>query len=358
MTAKRILMFGWADSVHMQRWCHGMASRGYSIRLISAGGSPLDGIDTVIHPRTGSLSYLRYARKAAREARDFNPDLVHVHYVSAFGLWGLLCGPLPMIASVWGSDIDRKASGPPAGFITRRTLNRAIHICATSSFLADLVQQLDPAFGSKTTVIPFGVQPPDNLPPTPTAPPVRICFLKTLRPASGSDILIAAMKRAVETEHDLRLSIAGEGELLTELRRMVSDLGLGQHVEFVGRIEQEEVYPFVSRHHFMVMPSRREAFGVAALEAAACARAVLASDVGGIPEVVRDGDTGILIPPEDSDKLAAAIVRLARDANLREKMGQSGREFVKRKYLWDRSLDLMASLYNRIIDERRTHTAI
>ena len=158
--------------------------------------------------------------------------------------------------------------------------------------------------------------------------------------------------------HDLRLSIAGDGELLTKLRRIVQDYGLEEHVEFVGQVEPSDVYPFVSRHHFMVMPSRRESFGVAALEAAACARAVIASDVGGIPEVVRHGETGILVPPENPDKLAEAIIKLARDADLRNKMGQSGREFVTERYLWERSLDLMASLYDRIIDDRQTHTTL
>jgi glycosyltransferase involved in cell wall biosynthesis len=133
---------------------------------------------------------------------------------------------------------------------------------------------------------------------------------------------------------------------------MVSALGLEDTVHFVGFVQRDRIYPFLQEHHLMVMPSLTEAFGVAALEASACGRPVIASNVGGVPEVVLDGTTGILVPPKDPHKLAEAIINLAQDARAREKMGKAGYEFVKQRYSWERSLDMMGDLYERLINEK------
>jgi glycosyltransferase involved in cell wall biosynthesis len=101
----------------------------------------------------------------------------------------------------------------------------------------------------------------------------------------------------------------------------------------------------------MVMPSLKEGFGVAALEAAACGRPVIASDVGGIPEVLVDKETGIMVPVNDVDRLAEAIIMLARDAEMRDEMGRSGYEFVKQNFTWEMSLDMMTALYRKVLDE-------
>ena len=102
----------------------------------------------------------------------------------------------------------------------------------------------------------------------------------------------------------------------------------------------------------MVMPSvmESESFGVAVLEASACGRPVIASRVGGVPEVLRHGETGLLVPPGDTDALAKAIISLASDREKCRAMGEAGRELVRADYPWERSLDMLTELYNRSIN--------
>jgi glycosyltransferase involved in cell wall biosynthesis len=347
----RIVIFGWAQSVHVRRWVEGLAQRGYQLKVISLGGEPLPGVETCLLPRRGKWSYLTQTNRAIREARAFRPDIAHAHYAAGFGLWTLRVNFAPTIVSVWGSDIIDFPSNRLSRNLIKKVLGRATHITATGELLKRTALRLNPDAAGKITVIPFGVTVPDDIAPLPP-PPVRLCFIKQHRPKYGPDILLRALAEVKKSVPDITLSMAGDGEMTASLKRLATELQLTQNVSFVGFIPNERMYSFLRRHHIMVMPSLVEGFGVASLEAAACGRPVIASNVGGVPEVVQDGRTGILVPPGDHRRLAEAIVKLSGDAQLCRQMGQAGHRFVKENYSWEKSLDMMCSLYDKLIHER------
>lgn len=352
MSNKRIMIFGWASSVHVQRWTKGMASRGYDIRLVSTGEAKVPQVDTVTVPFSSKLSYFTQAGRALHHVRSFKPDLVHAHYATGFGYWLARVKNVPTLLSVWGSDVIDFPSNALNRSLVRWVLRRATHLTATSHLLKRVSIEILPEAEDKISIIPFGVKIPEEVQPPPDGP-TKICYLKVLSPKYGPDILLKAIAVVRDEIRDVRLTIAGEGLLREKLDQMVVDLGLQKHVSFVGFVPNNEIYGFIRDHHFMVMPSTldSESFGVAVIEAGACGRAVIASDVGGVPEVIDDGRTGILVPPGDVAKLAGAIVKLCREPNLCKEMGSAGYEFVREKYDWERSLDSMAELYDRLIYE-------
>jgi glycosyltransferase involved in cell wall biosynthesis len=335
-----------------------MQSRGFDLKLIGLRGEPLEGITSEIFPRSTRFSYLRYARAAARSARAFEPDLIHAHSVSGFGIWTLVSEFRPILVSVFGSEIVDRARGAVWRAIIGRVLNRAAWITSTSEFLRKETTSLYPQAAIKISVIPFGVEIPEKLVPPPDSETIKLCFLKHHRPVAGPDILIEAMHRLAREHINITLTLAGSGQMTHYLKKQVARYGLQDVVSFVGRIPPAEVYGFLAQHHALVMPSRAEAFGVAALEAAACSRPVIATRVGGVSEVVQDSETGLLVPPEDPEALAQAIIQLAQDVPLRDRLGQNGRRFVSERYPWDKSLDIMAELYERLIHEYPAHTAV
>ena len=166
--------------------------------------------------------------------------------------------------------------------------------------------------------------------------------------------MIKALAQVMKEIPDVELTIAGkENNYTGYLKKLVIENNLEKRVKFIGQINYENVYPFISEHHVMVMPSRFEGFGVAAAEASACSRAVIATNVGGIPEIIIDGKTGILVPPDDDKALADAILKLAKNTDHYDKMGREGHEFVQQHYQWEKSLDLMCELYEKVIYDSR-----
>ena len=346
--ARRIVIFGWAESVHIQRWVAGLAGRGYEIKLISLGGKPLPDIATVVLPRTSRFSYLSHARAAVREARAFKPDLVHVHYAAGFGHWGVKTDIAPLLVSVWGSDILVSARRFWYRPFIRRALSKATAVTATSLFLKEATLRLAPAIENKCRVIPFGVEIPGATEPLPDGP-LRILYLKKHRAIYGPDLLLQAVARARTTVSDVSLTMAGDGPMFGSLQRLSGDLGIADCVTFPGMIAREQVYRLIGEHHVLAMPSRSESFGVAALEAAACGRPALATRVGGIPEVIHDGQTGVLVAAESVDELASALVTMAQDRKKLARMGREARHFVETEYRWEQSIDAMAELYERLL---------
>jgi glycosyltransferase involved in cell wall biosynthesis len=343
----RVVIFGWAESVHIRRWVTGLAERGFEIRLISLGGEPVEGVETIILPRTGVFSYFTQAKRAVALAREFRPDIVHVHYAGGFGYWGAKCDFAPLIVSVWGSDLVDLPRNPLYKYLIKRTLKRAHRITATSDFLKRVSLELLPGIDNMIDVIPFGVAIPESPQPLPDGP-VKLCFIKMHRRKYGPEILIEAFARARLEIPDLSLTMAGEGEMTSELKQLVSQLGVADAVKFVGFIPNDRIYSFLQEHHIMVMPSLEEAFGVAVLEASACGRPVIASRVGGVPEVLSHGETGVLVTPGDVDELTKAIIELATDRDKCRAMGDSGREFVRDMYSWSISLDKVTAIYDRL----------
>ncbi|MEA2031118.1 MAG: glycosyltransferase family 4 protein, partial [candidate division Zixibacteria bacterium] len=288
---------------------------------------------------------------AVREALDFKPDLIHVHYVTGFGLWGIRSRFSPTVVSVWGSDLMMAEKEWFRKRITIKALSQAQHITATSHFLKKQTARISPRNTDKITIIPFGVTPIMQVEPLPPISSLRLCYIKSHKSVYGPDVLLKAMAIVKPELPNLMLSLAGHGNITRELRMMVNELDLTDSVNFVGFVKNSDIYDFISRHHVMVMPSRREAFGVAALETGICGRPVIATNVGGIPEVVHDNKTGLLVPPDDPEALAKAIMKLGKNTDQIKRMGDEGHDFVRDNFSWDQSLDKMTDLYERLIYE-------
>ena len=333
----------------------GLSGRGYEIKVVSLGGSELPDIDTTVIPRSGKRSYATHLKQGVQAALEFKPDLIHAHYATGFAVWLKRAGFRPSVLSVWGSDIIDFPSNWMRRLVIRRYLKWPDHVTATSQFLGDKALELAPGIKHRLSIIPFGVVVPDDVVPPPAEGPVRLCYIKAHAPKYGPEILVDATALLLERGCNVELSLAGSGPMTDQLQKQVAAHKITQQVELVGFIPQEKMLEFLRQHHIMVMPSvlDSESFGVAVLEAAAAARPTVASRVGGVPEVLKDGETGLLVQRGSARVLADAIERLVRNQQMRDKMGRAGYEFVKETYSWERSLDMMCELYERLIHEHQ-----
>ncbi|MBI5394205.1 MAG: glycosyltransferase [Verrucomicrobia bacterium] len=177
--------------------------------------------------------------------------------------------------------------------------------------------------------------------PLPASGPI-VCLGK-LTMQKGHRILLEAVARLAEELPNLRVEIAGTGPLLDDLQARVARLKLPPNVDFLGVVG--DVRPLLARAAMVVMPSLWEGFGLAALEAMACGRPVIASDVDGLREIITHERDGLLAPAGDVTKLAEAIARLLRDRTLAERLAAAGRARVVEAFTLDTMARKLEALY-------------
>jgi glycosyltransferase involved in cell wall biosynthesis len=178
-----------------------------------------------------------------------------------------------------------------------------------------------------------------------------VLFVGRLASNKGLEYLIDAMPQIVSEFKDITLVLIGEDEGERRmLEERVKRLGIKSKVIFTGYIADDELFKSAfSACDVFVLPSEYEAFGLVLLEAMACEKPCVATNVGGVPEVIEKGRTGLLVEYGKSDHLARAIIELLRDDNKRKNMGRAGRERVKANFTWPKIVDQLEHIYKEIL---------
>jgi len=259
--------------------------------------------------------------------------------------------------SVWGSDVyDFPYQSSFKMKLLQKNLRAADLIASTSHVMAKQTNNLCAGL-SKIHITPFGVDttffnPSDRAKSNDT---LTIGTIKSLTFKYGIDTLIKGFAGAYNSlkKHDeqiaekLHLLIVGDGNDRRALEELACSLNIDKITKFIGAVVYSSVSDYLHKLDIYVAVSRldSESFGVAIVEASACALPVIVSDVGGLPEVVSDGVSGIIIPCDDSYMLAKMLEKLILNRDLRKRMGQAGLERVIEKYTWEESVSIMENLY-------------
>jgi glycosyltransferase involved in cell wall biosynthesis len=170
-----------------------------------------------------------------------------------------------------------------------------------------------------------------------------------LSPEKGHAVLLRAFRKVISRHPLARLALIGDGEERERLQHLAAELRIGNLVRFLGlRADVPEV---LAACDLFTLPSIQEGFPMVILEALAAGKAVIASEVGAIPDVIRHGATGMLVPPGDADALADALCLLIEDEGARQRLGQSGRELVREAYDFERTVGQYDDLYQSVLGE-------
>jgi glycosyltransferase involved in cell wall biosynthesis len=172
-----------------------------------------------------------------------------------------------------------------------------------------------------------------------------VVYMGRLRPVKGVEYGIRAFAAAREQVTNIRMVLAGEGEQREFLDSLVRELGIADYLSFLG--VRHDVPELLGAADSVLMPSLTEGFPRTAIEAMAAGKPVIATGVGGTPEAIVDEATGILVPPQDVDALAAAIVRLAGDTDLQARLGKAGRERAVKNYSIDKYVSRLDRMYRQ-----------
>ncbi|MCP4580338.1 MAG: glycosyltransferase family 4 protein [candidate division Zixibacteria bacterium] len=353
----RIMYIGMANSAHTRRWVENIRDRGNEIMLVSFYNSPdITGIDLRYIPcRNKNLAVLK-TNQVKKLIGKFKPDILHAHYATSCGLVGALTGFHPYVLSTWGDDIfEFPKKSPIHRWVVRKAILSADYLTATSNMLERETNRLVNN-SRKIEVIPFGVDLEHfGYHDRSDCTDVHIGTVRNLRPKYGLQFLIEAFSILRKSYKNIKLSIVGDGFLRPELEVQVIKLGMADDVTFHGPVPNEQVVNYMKKFDIFAIPSvgQGETFGVAAVEAMATGLPVVASNIGGLPEVVDNGTTGLLVNPGSAEDLAGALESYITSSDTRLEHGLKGRERVEKLYDWQENTDKMNRLYEKILDENK-----
>lgn len=291
---------------------------------------------------------------AMRVARQKDYDFIHCHWPFPHGLMGwaatLTSKNRPrLILHFHGACLLLAAKFKAIVPVLRFCLRHAQATVANSSFTAGLVTNLMPV---QQSIIGFGSPlSGDPLPPAHNATKIILTVGRVVE-RKGIVYLIQALPKILASV-DAKIVIVGKGDpnVETKLQAAVKELGLQDKVIFAGKVSEAELIAWYRQCDVFCLPAivdsqgETEGLGVVLLEALNYARPVVASNVGGIPDIIKDGQTGLLCPQRDSDELAATILKLLNNPGLGETIGKQGHAFVRREFSWDHIVSQWETFY-------------
>jgi glycosyltransferase involved in cell wall biosynthesis len=322
-----------------------LAARGNEVWLAGASKDgkpePLEGVDVQAWPRPRwKAAHLPSLLALVRRVK---PHVIHFHAATAQG--ELIA---PLIAA-------RGCFGWPVVFVTPHTGNRAHPprrrvrlgiraadgVIATSRWGGELAVAAG-ARRDRVTVAHAGI----DLPPEPTFDARRpeILFLGRLRPEKGVHVLIDAFAEVAATRPDWRLQIAGEGREAEDLRDRAVRSGFASRIDFLGHVKGAEKDDVIARTAIGALPTRVESDGASLLELEAAGIPCVATDVGGLRDMMDDGTLGRLVPWQDAPAFVKALGELMDDAELRHRLGKAARAFAAGRS-WDAMAERLECIY-------------
>lgn len=305
-----------------------------------------------------AVGFLPTLARTARAVRQFRAEVVHVQCVSSNALYALATARLlrlPIVVTMQGeltmdtTQLYQRSSLLPR--LLRHLLRSADAVTACSrQTLEEAEDLMGVATGERGRVVYNGVALTEFA--TERAGNRRegqILALGRHVPEKGFDVLVRAMAELEATS--ARLVLAGDGDERARLAELASDLGVQDRVELPGRADRAETVRLFRESSIFVLPSRHEPFGIVNVEAMASGTPVVATSVGGVPEIVHDGVNGLLVPPGDPAALATAIDLLLHDPDLRDRLGAAGKA-ASQAYDWSAIAGEYLSVYATVIGRR------
>jgi glycosyltransferase involved in cell wall biosynthesis len=372
-------------ALHVAYLTEGLRNRGYDTTLVAgtlargegsmAHVAEERGIEVEmlpdLHREISPYHDLRAARRLAAIMHRVRPHILHTHTAKAGAIGrtaALLAGKArpPITVHTFHGHVLRGYFGPVQGgffrLVERGLASTTTALVAVSPEVRDDLVALGVAPREKFTIIRLGIELEERIGADPDArertrrvlgiAPDRftIGWIGRMTAVKRTDDILLAVKLVRDSGVDACLCLVGDGPDREQVEKKAHELGIVKSCFFLGY--QEDVARYYAAFDALVLPSANEGTPVSAIEALAGGRPVVATRVGGVPDVVRDGVDGFLVDPGDVEALAERLGRLAADPALGQRMGETGRDHVLSRYSVDRLVGDIDALYRRLLAEK------
>jgi glycogen(starch) synthase len=290
--------------------------------------------------------FIELRRRIANLKRTYQPDLIHINAVSPSVLFHLQTAEswsAPVLVTLHQEVLTIQTDG-----FTGRVLRSADRVNSVSAAVLAQAHRLVPEIISRSSVIHNGLKEPPVAPTVLPFAPARLLCLGRLIRQKGFDIALAALSLIRRHFANVRLVIAGDGAERRQLEQQIDELELSSQVDCLGLVPPDQIPALINSATMVLMPSRLEGLPLVALQAAMAARPIVATRVGGIPEVVVHQKTGLLVESENASALAAAVTFLLANPEIAVEMGYSGRRRIQEIFSWKKCVGSYKDLYDQL----------
>ncbi|WP_048146059.1 glycosyltransferase [Methanoplanus limicola] len=355
-----------ARTIHTQRWVEYFAkNKDNEVHLITYDPAPENFIkenpeitEHIIPGKFNNLYLDFWPRhlKIQKLVTKINPDLIHAHFITKYGFHLPSGKKYPTVVSAWGDDI---LILPPQSRIihqfTKKILNRVDLIYGVSH---DINRHIIEDFRipeDKIKYLPFGIDtkmfsPSENSGKFDEDHTV-IFSNRGFYPVYDMPTLVEGFEKAYKINKNLRLYLKGDGPELPKIKDLVKTKNLSDAVNFLQRTEYSQVPVDLNKADIFVTTAVSDGTPVSLLETMSTETPVIATNIGGVPEWITDGENGILVPPKDPDALSRKILLLAGDKSLRNRLGKKARKTVLERGDWWKLMAEAESDYRTLIDK-------
>ena len=319
-----------------------------------------------------------FNRNIAKKATAFNADVYEAHAVSGYKLpkalnkHGIKKPFIHTIHGVLADEYEQAKKNKYQSFRDRianyfmdrlakleeETAQNAMLIVTISNYSLEKIKQFYKVDEAKVRIVPNGVDIEKFQPLADRETAKRkfgltdepcVLFVGSLIPRKGLPFLVKAAKQIVKEKTNIKFLIVGEGPLRNQLNNSLKKANLSGNFKFLGNLKDDKLQAVYNCADVFALPSIQEGQGIVLFEAQACAIPVVAFNIGGVNEAVRNGETGLLVKAGNTDEFADALLKLISDKSLQEKMGNAGRRFVIGNFTWDICAQKMLNVYSEAL---------
>lgn len=355
----RICLIADATSVHTQRWASYFVQEGDEVHLITyeVPNTPIGGVELHVIKSLFNSLYLAFIPRHVKIyllVRKLKPDIIHAHFISKFGFHAAFLGRHPVVMSAWGGDIlIIPCWSKFLWYFTKISLKRADKIYAVSENMAEKIISNFGIPANDVEIVPFGVDTSLFQPATKdkqeSSGRTIVFSNRNFFEVYSIETLISAIPQVIEKNENIRFVIKGSGPLERSLKELASSLNVDEYVTFVGWTKYHDMPKYLHDCDIYVSTAISDGTPVSVLEAMACGKTCIVTDVGGVDEWIEDGVSGCLIPPQHPQVLADKILELAMDPAKRDVLGKEAYGVATERGDWYNIMKWVRDDYKKLV---------
>lgn len=345
------------QSIHTQRWARHFASRGYHVTVVSFQRGEIEGVPVIHLPaicHRFHLDILLNLAKIRRLVQEINPDILHAHYATSYGLSGALTGKHPYVITAWGSDV---LIMPEQSWVYRQivrfAMRRADLITSMASHMTNYLIEKKLSSANKIITLPFGTDTvlfnPNLRKQKHGAGSPVIISNRRLDVGLDVDLFIKAVPEVINLFPDALFIVASDGTERSKIEKLALKLGVNTHVEFRGQISCPDMPLLLSNADVFVSTSPSDGNNISLCEAMACGVFPVATDIPANRNWVTSGHNGLLFPIGDYKKLSTCIIDALRKPEWRESISSYNYNVIHEKCFWEENMAVMINEYDKLI---------